>query len=140
MIKEIDLILEELTSVYNLEDYKMITEHYKNDIEYFTSKELIKDIYNDIDNNADLNVSIKYLTDALKEFTINWNDNLDILEDILIDYEIATAEEIRIAYHFNGTKIDTLNSLIYLNRGYHDIMQLNDYYDMRIDFKERGLY
>ena len=44
--------------------------------------------------------------------------------EMLVDMEIATDEELQLVTSINGYNIDTLNDVIYVRTGYHDIEQL----------------
>ena len=44
--------------------------------------------------------------------------------EMLVDMEIATEEELQLVTSINGYNIDTLNDVIYVRTGYHDIEQL----------------
>ena len=46
--------------------------------------------------------------------------------DLLIEYGIATQEELELITCINGYNIDTLNDVIYVRTGYRDIEQLQD--------------
>ena len=46
--------------------------------------------------------------------------------DYLIDYGIATEEELKLVTCINGYNEDTLNSVIYARTAYHDIEQLKE--------------
>ena len=46
--------------------------------------------------------------------------------DLLIEYGIATQEELELVTCINGYNIDTLNDVIYARTGYRDIEQLQD--------------
>ena len=46
--------------------------------------------------------------------------------DLLIEYSVATQEELELITCINGYNIDTLNDVIYARTGYHDIEQLQD--------------
>ena len=44
--------------------------------------------------------------------------------DFLLEYEIATQNEISLVCSINGTNKDSLNSIIYCRTGYHSMKQL----------------
>ena len=46
--------------------------------------------------------------------------------DLLIEYGIATQEELELITYINGYSIDTLNDVIYARTGYRDIEQIQD--------------
>ena len=46
--------------------------------------------------------------------------------DLLIEYGVATQEELELITCINGYNIDTLNDVIYARTGYQDIEQLQD--------------
>lgn len=50
--------------------------------------------------------------------------NIESVWELLVDMEIATDEELQLVTSINGYNIDTLNDVIYVRTGYHDIDQL----------------
>lgn len=52
-------------------------------------------------------------------------DRYDIW-DAIIEYGIATAEELELVTSINGYNNDTLNDVIYVRTGYRDIEQLSE--------------
>lgn len=52
------------------------------------------------------------------------NRNVESVWELLVDMEIATDEELQLVTSINGYNIDTLNDVIYVRTGYHDIEQL----------------
>lgn len=50
--------------------------------------------------------------------------NIEYVWKLLVDMEIATDEELQLVTSINGYNIDTLNDVIYVRTGYHDIEQL----------------
>lgn len=50
--------------------------------------------------------------------------NIESVWELLVDMEIATDEELQLVTSINGYNIDTLNDVIYVRTGYHDIEQL----------------
>lgn len=50
--------------------------------------------------------------------------NIEDVWGLLVDMEIATDEELQLVTSINGYNIDTLNEVIYVRTGYHDIEQL----------------
>lgn len=40
--------------------------------------------------------------------------------DLLVEYQIATDDEIHLVCQINGTSMETLNKIIYVRTGYHD--------------------
>lgn len=52
------------------------------------------------------------------------NRNIECVWETLVDMEIATDEELQLVTSINGYNIDTLNDIIYVRTGYHDIEQL----------------
>ena len=50
----------------------------------------------------------------------------DELWDDLVNYGIATEEELRLITNINGYTIETLNDVIYAKTGYRDLEQLKD--------------
>jgi hypothetical protein len=53
-------------------------------------------------------------------------DTKAIIWDYLIDYSIATEEELRLVTCINGYNEDTLNDIIYARTGYRSIEQLQN--------------
>ena len=54
------------------------------------------------------------------------NRNIEDVWGLLVDMEIATDEELQLVTSINGYNIDTLNDIIYVRTGYHDIEQLEE--------------
>ena len=52
------------------------------------------------------------------------NRNIEDVWGLLVDMEIATDEELQLVTSINGYNIDTLNDVIYVRTGYHDMEQL----------------
>ena len=50
--------------------------------------------------------------------------NIEDVWKLLVDMEIATDEELQLVTSINGYNIDTLNDVIYVRTGYHDMEQL----------------
>ena len=46
------------------------------------------------------------------------------LWDYLIDYEIATEDEIKLVTSINGTNLDTFESILYSRTGYRSLEQI----------------
>ena len=46
------------------------------------------------------------------------------LWDYLIDYEIATEDEIKLVTSINGTNLDTFESILYSRTGYRSLDQI----------------
>ena len=46
------------------------------------------------------------------------------LYDYLMDYEIATEDEISLVCSINGTNLDSLESILYSRTGYRDLEQI----------------
>ena len=51
---------------------------------------------------------------------------VDEVWDLLIEYRVATQEELELITCINGYNIDTLNDVIYARTGYRDIEQVQD--------------
>ena len=51
---------------------------------------------------------------------------VDEVWDLLIEYGIATQEELELITCINSYNIDTLNDVIYARTGYRDIEQIQD--------------
>lgn len=49
------------------------------------------------------------------------------LWDLILEYDIATYEELQLITNINGYSVDTLNDVIYARSGYHDIEQYIEY-------------
>lgn len=52
------------------------------------------------------------------------NRNIEDVWELLVDMGIATDEELQLVTSINGYNIDTLNDIIYVRTGYHDMEQL----------------
>lgn len=52
------------------------------------------------------------------------NRNIESVWEMLVDMGVATDEELQLVTSINGYNIDTLNDVIYVRTGYHDIEQL----------------
>ena len=48
---------------------------------------------------------------------------LNEIYDFIVDYCIATTEEIQLVTHINGYNLKALNDIIYCRTGYHDMDQ-----------------
>lgn len=53
--------------------------------------------------------------------------DIDDVWSILVDYEIATEEELKLVTDINGYNMETLNDVIYVRSAYRDIEQLIEY-------------
>ena len=51
---------------------------------------------------------------------------VDEVWDLLIEYGVATQEELELVTYINGYNIDTLNDVIYARTGYQNIEQIQD--------------
>ena len=54
------------------------------------------------------------------------NKKVDEVWDLLIEYRVATQEELELVTCINGYNIDTLNDVIYVRTGYRNIEQIQD--------------
>ena len=54
-------------------------------------------------------------------------EDIDDIYQILLDYEIATGNELELVTNINGYNIETLNDIIYCRTAYRDIEQLIEY-------------
>ena len=57
------------------------------------------------------------------------NKTIEQTWDLLIDYNIATQDELNLVTSINGYGIDTLNSIIYARTAYRNIEQLMEEYE-----------
>lgn len=55
----------------------------------------------------------------------NWIE-LTAVWDSIINYGIATDEELQLVTSINGYNIESLNNVIYCRTGYHDIEQFEE--------------
>ena len=51
---------------------------------------------------------------------------IDEVRDLLIEYGVATQEELELVTCINGYNMDTMNNVIYARTGYRDIDQLTE--------------
>jgi len=51
---------------------------------------------------------------------------VDKIWDYLLEYEIATEDELRLVTSINGYNIETLNSVLFARTGYRSLDQLED--------------
>ena len=54
------------------------------------------------------------------------NKETEELYDYLIDYDIATEEEIGLVCSINGTNLESLESILYVRTGYRSLEQLGE--------------
>ena len=54
------------------------------------------------------------------------NKTIDEVWDLLIEYGVATQEELELITCINGYNMDTMNSVIYARTGYQNIEQIQD--------------
>lgn len=52
--------------------------------------------------------------------------NIDQVWQLLLDYEIATENELHLVTNINGYKIETLESIIYARTGFNSVDQLTE--------------
>ena len=62
-------------------------------------------------------------------------NDLTYIWDLIIDYNIATYEELKLITGINGFSIETLNDVIYYKTGYRDIEQYQDYAGLNNDWQ-----
>lgn len=55
---------------------------------------------------------------------LTMNKNINKIWDLLIEYGIATQEELQLVTCINGYNIDTMNDIIYARTAHRDIEQL----------------
>lgn len=53
-------------------------------------------------------------------------DNLNEIWDKILNYNIATEEELQLVTTINGYNIEALNDIIEVRTGYHDIEQYEE--------------
>lgn len=51
-------------------------------------------------------------------------DKIARVWDLIVNYDIATEEELQLVTDINGYSIETLNDVIYARTGYHNIDQV----------------
>lgn len=59
--------------------------------------------------------------------------NIDQVWQLLLDYDIATENELNLVTNINGYKIESLESIIYARTGLNSVDQLLD--DLEIDLE-----
>ena len=52
------------------------------------------------------------------------NKTIEQIWDLLVDYNVATQDELKLVTSINGYTIDALNSIIYARTAYRNIEQL----------------
>ena len=57
------------------------------------------------------------------------NKTIEQIWDLLINYNVATQDELELVTSINGYSIDTLDSIIYARTGYRNIEQLMEDYE-----------
>lgn len=57
------------------------------------------------------------------------NKTIEQIWDLLIDYNVATQDELDLVTSINGYSIDTLNSIIYARTAHQNIEQLMEEYE-----------
>ena len=55
------------------------------------------------------------------------NDNIFLTWQSIVNYDIATDAELHLITCINGYNMETLNDVIYVRTGYHDIEQFEGY-------------
>jgi len=59
-------------------------------------------------------------------------DILELTYNYILDMEIVSQETMDVVTNINGYNIETLNDILYVTTGYHDLEQYSEYED--IDF------
>ena len=54
------------------------------------------------------------------------NKETEELYDYLVEYEIATEEEVGLVCSINGTNLDSLESILYVRCGYRSLEQIRE--------------
>ena len=57
---------------------------------------------------------------------IKMENTIETIWDYLLDYNIATEEELKLVTNINGYNIESLESVIYARTGYKNIEQLQE--------------
>ena len=68
-------------------------------------------------------------TDITCSGDIRISSDLEKISDIIVDYGIATEDEIRLVCQIDGWSIESLNSIIHARTGYRDIDSYLDEFD-----------
>ena len=57
------------------------------------------------------------------------DSEVERISDILVDYGVATDDEIDLVCKINGWTVESLNDIIYARTGYHNVDQYLDEFD-----------
>ena len=63
-------------------------------------------------------------------------ENEAFVYDLLVEFTVATSDEIDLVVNINGWSIDTLNDILYARTAYHDIEQFLEAEGFTIDYNE----
>lgn len=50
--------------------------------------------------------------------------DFETMYDLMVEYELATEDEIGVACHFDGRTVEALNELLFYKTGYRDIRDI----------------
>ena len=87
-----------------------------------------QDLINALEQKID-ELSTTASTDITCSDDISISSDLEKISDIIVDYGVATEDEIRLVCQINGWTIDSLNDIIYARTGYHDVDSYLDEFD-----------
>ena len=66
--------------------------------------------------------SVRYMVELIGGYKMN--REVGYVWEALVNMEVATEEELQLVTSINGYSLDTLNDVIYVRTGYHNIEQL----------------
>ena len=87
-----------------------------------------QDLINALEQKID-ELSTTASTDITCSDDIRISSNLEKIMDIIIDYGVATEDEVRLVCQIDGWNIESLNSIIFARTGYRDIDSYLDEFD-----------
>ena len=79
-----------------------------------------QDLINALEQRID-ELSTTASTDITCSDDIRIGSDLEKISDIIIDYGVATEDEVRLVCQIDGWTVESLNNIIYARTGYNDI-------------------